>query len=134
MGFTRTDVKLSFDKPVFYINEEKKTVVCTLRYHLQTPVAYDDNNCFSSLGLGNIRGHVTQMSKCHPDDTFDTKVGTEIAYARAENMAYVEAMDHISKYNAQMLKLHSIYADFEIKYRNHNLHNKNYIKELGDKG
>ena len=140
MNFNRTDVKVSFEKPVFYINEEKRTVVCTLKYRVKTPFYAGTTKSeggktlaqdFSFLGLDDFEGEVRAKANCHDDDVFDAKIGTEIAYARAENIAYSEALNRIAGYNKGMMQLHSIFAEFEIKCRNHNAHNKQYIKDLG---
>jgi hypothetical protein len=142
MNFNRTDVKISFEKPVFYINEEKKTVVCTLKYRVKSPLYEEDmfrtrdkkdNRPFYFLGMGEFEGEVCAKAKCHADDKFDAKIGTEIAYARAENMAYSEALNYVVECNDGLMQLRSMFAEFEIKCRNHNSHNKQYIKELGEK-
>lgn len=136
MKFTRDDIKISFGKPVFYVNEEKKTVVCVLDYAMIMPHAVYEfgRNAYSSIGCYlPMGGSVRAKAKCHKDDKFDVQVGENIAFARAENMAYTEVFSKLRDYAKGLEFLYNRISDFEIKYRNHNLHNNEYIKELGEK-
>lgn len=138
MRFNREDVRISFRNPVFYVNEDKKTVVCTLKYVLKVPSTCFVPNGEALFGAPEIgifcpiEGSVVAKSKCHADDVFDAKIGKDIAFARAENIAYTECYQLLDEYRGGLKALYDKISDFEIKYRNHNAHNSQYIKELGD--
>lgn len=136
MRFTREDIKISFDKPVYYVNEEKKTVVCTLNYTVFVPLNYDvaafDVAAFY-YSIDNFSGSVTTKAKCHPDDVFDSDLGCDIAFARAENAAYSDSLRRITD-SCNVFKIFLKKVDaFKEKTIAHNNHNNDYVAELSEK-
>lgn len=145
MRFTRDDIKISFDKPVYYVNEEKKTVVCVLDYQALIPQAsfmpksvkipqdYVYTPSMGMVGFSGFYGSVKTKAKCHADDVFSPEIGCEIAFARAENAAYTEVWKVVDEYAAALEEFSAKITNFEIKADNHNLHNEDYVAELSEK-
>ena len=131
MKFSRDDIKISFGKPVFYVNEDKKTVVCVLDYEAKFP----GTEFFGDTGIymNDYTGQVKTKAKCHADDDFFAEIGCEIAFARAENAAYNEVERYVAKFEDGLNQYLGKIATFANKYANHNRHNNEYIEELGKK-
>lgn len=90
--------KLSFNDPIFYINEDKQLVTCVLsaypqllgnekisrvceaiaHYYLSDADYEKFCHCFT----------VTAYARLHPADTFDVETGKKVARAKAESKAY----------------------------------------------
>ena len=147
MRFTREDIKISFDKPVYYVNEEKKTVVCVLDYQALIPQATfipsktpesDEYSLFEHVSFGNVgflsfSGSVKTKAKCHVDDVFDSEIGCDIAFARAENAAYTEVLNVVREYASSLTEFLNKVDNFADKTISHNEHNSEYIAELSEK-
>lgn len=149
MRFTRDDIKISFDKPVFYVNEEKKTVVCVLDYKALIPKAgfspktvkrkeknaYDQlfGYTYGEVGFDSFKGSVKTKAKCHADDVFDPEIGCDIAFARAENAVYIEVWNIVHEYADALSEYWFKIDNFEDKVLAHNRHNSDYIEELSEK-
>jgi hypothetical protein len=90
--------KLSFNDPIFYINEDKQLVTCVLsvypqllgnekisrvceaiaHYYLSDADYEKFYHCFT----------VTAYARLHPADKFDVEAGKKVARAKAESKAY----------------------------------------------
>lgn len=145
MRFTRDDIKISFDKPVYYVNEEKKTVVCILGYKALIPqasfmpksVTVDEYGYWTGpigkLGFCDFEGSVTTKAKCHGDDVFDPEIGCDIAFARAENAAYSEVSRVVAEYENALNEYLAKIQAFQFKASSHNFHNDEYIADMSEK-
>ena len=126
----RTNFKISFDSSEtrFFVNEKKRTVVCMLNGHLNTPSwtmgAYVNEAWIKSYGV----------AKCSPEDTFDVERGKRIAMAKAENRAYLDALKLIEPYIENMEAYIAAYANFNGKVYRTCAHNSEYIDRLSCPG
>lgn len=85
----------SYDgKPVFYVNKEKRTVVCKIAGILRGYSGeYEDDlvrdhPATSSVGWEMVEMTFTGKAKCCPDDEWNETVGRQIAESRAKMKAY----------------------------------------------
>ena len=127
MGFNRSDIKISFnnDGTRFYVNEEKGTVVCSVEAYLLVPTNWD--SCVVIPGA-----HFTEkgIAKCAPGDTFDVERGKRIALARAENNAYIDAMNYLTDYYDKLSVMLQAITAFGDKAYRCCAHNEDYIDSL----
>ena len=109
-GFSRNNVKLTYTGvPEFYINENKRTVVCKLHTYVATPV---DETHFRGISLRSFSVNAIGRAKCSKDDEFDVERGKRIALGRAKSNIYIEAIHNITEQAEKLKYLHTICADF----------------------
>ena len=135
-----TQIKLSFEKPLLYIDAERKFVKCTLKgvLHLTKQVA-------ESLGFPeDLKVSARSTAICKEEDTFSESKGIKIAIAQAESNAYRNAAERLVRAwkrgndMANNLVLDADNPTFNTKVnlfvRKANgcvAHNKRYIAQIG---
>ena len=93
-------------KPVFYINEEKRTVVCKITGILRGFSGWNESNLVERhpatvwAGIGEAEMTFTGKAKCCPGDKWNETVGRQIAESRAKMKAYA-ALVQIAKESAE---------------------------------
>lgn len=142
MTFDRNDIKLSFERPQYQTNDRE--VKCTLKYRIQVPVMYQNDERWTRNGynphyvagtvqfeLGDFHT-VTGKAVCNSEDAFDKKTGREIAEARAEAKAYKHAEKLVKKYVMTVAEAYTNMAlAFEAKADYVQRHNAEYSAEIG---
>ena len=123
----RKDFKLSFDKTKieFLVNEKKRTVTCTLKAELLSPVGY-----LYWIGVPNTDIKAVGIARCHEEDNFDIERGKRIAMAKAENKAYQKCVLYLERYAKEMLEEMSYIGDFCQKVDEYCAHNEDYIESV----
>lgn len=111
-------LKLSFDLPEFFIDEEKGVTVCKL-----TSVLRDENKTiyyeFNTIGKAKISGN----------DTFDALIGRRISFAKAESKAYSRASKMFEKIIPNYIQSINTFRNFTEKAKNCVEKNNKYIEQ-----
>ena len=110
---SRTLTKITFDKPIYYINKEKRTVVCKL---------WAEWNCETWDNFGT--------ATAAPEDEWDEKLGKKIARARAEAAAYSRATELSNKTVDKIARTLRELCILQTKSKWCRVHNKKYITSL----
>ena len=134
-----TQIKISFEKPLLYVNAERKVVKCTLKgvLHLPKEVA-------KSLGYPeDLKVAARSTAVCKENDTFSEEKGIKIAIAQAESNAYRNAAERLVRtwkrgndivvdfLDEDNPTLNSKVNAFVRKANGCVTHNKRYITEIG---
>ncbi len=134
-----TQIKISFEKPLLYIDAERKFVKCTLKgvLHLPKEVA-------KSLGYPeDLKVAARSTAVCKENDVFSEEKGVKIAVAQAESNAYRNAADRlvrswkrgndieIAGTDEDNPTLNSKVNAFVAKANGCVAHNKRYIAQIG---
>ena len=75
----------------YYVNEEKKTVVCVAEYTIADSPDKELYKVFQGVPAALVRSKLLKqkgISKCSGTDIFDTEIGKRIAKARALREVY----------------------------------------------
>ena len=127
-NYSRNDIKITFNtEPVFYINEEKKTVACRMSGTIVGPKStyWGEPNfvCNSDISACGV-------AKCTENDVFDVNRGKRIALAKAENKIYLTALKRL-EYSANSMRfLLETLDNFSEKVYGCCAHNEDYIESL----
>jgi hypothetical protein len=142
MIYSRNDIKVSFEKPQYQTNGNK--VKCTLKYYVVVPEMQHREDYITERGynphavqtnamfeLGQLH-FATGVAKCSEGDTFNKKVGREIAEARAEAKAYKHAAKLVKKFVKSVAENYvNMALEFEAKADYVQRHNAEYAAEVG---
>lgn len=136
----RTEIKISFEKPLLYANAERRFVKCTLKgvMHLPKQVA-------KSLGFPeDFNVTAKSIAICKPGDKFSEEIGVKIAVAQAEANIYRNAAERLVRAWKRGNDVRVEYIDdpdhptlnlkvneFVRKANGCVEHNKRYVKEIG---
>lgn len=110
---SRTLTKITFDKPIYYVDKEKRTVVCKLWAEWN----YD---MWDNFGTATAA----------PEDEWDEELGKKIARARAESAAYSRATVLANKWVDTMARTLRELCKLQAKADGVKAHNKRYIASL----
>ena len=102
-------VRVGKEDCIFYINEEKRTVTCLIKYIDDRPVIYAAHNFLSELEFKNIqiwpdgidnyiKRQYVGVAKCSPEDKWDEETGKKLAFARAKMAFYKDFFHTFSNY------------------------------------
>lgn len=127
-------IKIHFDEPEFFVNEEKKTVTCKLRGGLVLPFELFNIRCFWMNRSFDEEKIVTATAKCSPEDTFDIDKGKRIALAKAENKITYYFSDNVVDriYSTIVSELTTSCEDFRLRSYKFAEHNYAYIEDLSN--
>lgn len=106
-------MKLRFEQPVYYINKDKKTVVCTIEANfyscelreLSPDFLYSDNT-FYAKGI----------TKCKELDIFNEETGKRIAESKAKMQAYKKAFNFLDSVKKDLNKKFEIITCTQVGY------------------
>ena len=129
----KNQIKVSFGKPKYYVNEAKRTVTCVLDYDLQVPMPTNYWQVINDTTFKGLCGTVTGTARCSEDDKFNTEVGMEIASSRAEQKAYVKCVTFLQKQWDNHMVYKKMLDDFTEKGRGVVSHNEVYINRIASK-
>ena len=136
----RQEIKISFEKPLLYIDEERRFVKCTMRGVMHLP-----NNVAKSLGFEpDVKVVAKSVATCKDDDVFSAEKGVKIAIAKTEANAYRNASDRLVRAwyrgndcivdyieSPEHPTLNSYVNAFVRKADGCIAHNKRYIEQIG---
>jgi hypothetical protein len=136
MRYNRSNIKVSFTgEPFFTINESEKTITCTLKANLVTPVpVQDDVPANSEAFIYGAAFSVVAKAKCSKNDVFDIERGKRIAMAKAENKIYAAAEFYLRKMRKSFAMMVTAIDDFNKKAVRCAAHNLDYIDTLSMQG
>lgn len=116
-------LKFRFDRTQFYVNEEKRTVVCKLTGILTGFTGDFENELAGSAKNTKVAFadefavmEFTAKAKCCPNDTFDEKTGKQIAESRAKMKVYATLQQMASKAAEYYTRQATVAADTQDKY------------------
>lgn len=132
---SRCNVKLVFNTPEFFVNEDKRTVACKVRFDVRTPKGnYTDGHLFNYAELADdwfcVGTDVVGVAHCSENDVWDVNVGCKMAKARAEEKAYRLVLGSVRKSVKELEELVAVGKDFIAAAENNCKHNEEYIAEL----
>lgn len=116
-------LKFRFDKTQFYVNEEKRTVVCKLSGVLTGFTGEFENELAGTAAATKVAFadefaimEFTAKAKCCPNDSFDEKVGKQIAESRAKMKVYATLQQMAAKSREHYEKQAQMAQAVEDKY------------------
>lgn len=93
---------IRFDDCKFYVNKEKRKVVCVLtgtKYKFEDFVEVQDNfSFFSPSYLTELPDKCIGIATCSPEDEWNEELGKKIAYSRLKRNFYRQFFNTASKY------------------------------------
>lgn len=127
----RNNIKISFEKPIYAVDEKNGVVVCTLKYKAAAPPSV----VFASKStIYGSPWHMTQIVKAvarvKNDDVFDINVGKKVSLAKAENLAYSYVNNWVKSAKSELLDACVAIMDFSNKTKKVREHNVEYIKKF----
>lgn len=127
----RNNIKISFEKPIYAIDEKNGVVVCTLRYKAEAP------NTIIFVSRGTIHGSpwymnqsVKAIARVKDNDTFDVNVGKKISLAKAENLAYSYVNEWAKSAFKALCSASDAIVEFSRKTKKVREHNVEYMKKF----
>lgn len=127
----RNNIKISFEKPVYTVDEKNGVVVCTLRYKAEAP------NTIISVSRGTIHGSpwdMNQMVKtvafAKNNDKFDANIGKKVSLAKAENLAYSHVNEWAKTAFKELCRASNAIVEFSRKTNKVRTHNAEYMKKF----
>lgn len=122
----KSEIKLSFGSgPAFYVNQEKRTVVCVLNCRIRKfSGGKSKNNYFKTTGIAS----------CIEGDVFNEKTGKMLAESKAKKKAYNKAARILKKRFENMAKRCNEYEfaseKFEYLEQKENIHLQGIMDNL----
>ena len=117
-------IKIKFDEPEFFVNEEKKTVACKLRGAINMPEG--------TYRVWEDFFNILATAECSPEDEFDIEKGKRIALAKAENKIFKRARRSLQYLKNDLEYTVNLIAGYEINSQSYIDHNEEYIKTIGN--
>lgn len=106
-------MKLRFEQPVYYVNKEKNTVVCTIEANFDScelrelsPDFLYSYNIFYAKGI----------TKCKELDVFNEEIGKRIAESKAKMQAYKKAFNFLDSVKKNLNKKFKIVTGTQVDY------------------
>ena len=126
----RNDIKISFEKPIYAVDEKNGVVVCTLRYKVKAP----NNVIFAARGticspLLMIQS-VKAVARVKDNDKFDVNIGKKVSLAKAENLAYSHVKEWVKTALKSLCNASDAIVEFTRKVNKVRTHNVEYIKKF----
>ena len=125
MRLSRNEIKLTFGKPCYHVNENDGTVKCRVSYHLQIPHDADGQLFIAPEKYSSV----TAIAKCRKGDKFDAEIGKKVARAKAESRAYARCANHLYPYMDKAFLKTTILSNFIEKAFDCVDHNAEYLKK-----
>ena len=127
----RNDIKISFEKPIYAIDEKNGVVVCTLRYKVKAPntVIFASRGTIYSSPWRMIQS-VKAVARVKDNDIFDVNVGKKVSLAKAENLAYSHVNEWAKTAFKSLCDTSDAIVEFTRKANKVRTHNVEYIKKF----
>lgn len=127
----RNNIKISFEKPIYAVDEKNGVVVCTLKYKASAPAGI----IFASKST--IHGspwHMHQMVKAvafaKNNDKFNVNIGKKVSLAKAENLAYSHVNNWTKTAFKELCRTSNAIVEFSRKTKKVREHNVEYMKKF----
>lgn len=133
-SLNKTHIKLKIKRESTIIDEKNRRVIHIIDWELDTPNLV--NILFWSIRNdgSDLYGRAKGVTICLQDDKFNPEIGKKLARAIAESNAYHNAAARIRKHlrqlNTIVNQISNIGADFIIKAKDIEVHNKEYQDSL----
>ena len=127
----RNDIKISFEKPEYIVDENNGVVICKLKFKMNAPkmcalatksTQWGNPWCFHQVSKG--------VAFAKDTDKFDVNVGKRVSLAKAENQAYSYVYNLVNESKSKLLDSVVACIDFENKVKRVKEHNVEYIKKF----
>lgn len=127
----RNDIKISFEKPEYIVDENKGVVICKLRFKMYAPkmcvlatksTQWGDPWCFHQVSKG--------VAFAKDTDKFDVNVGKRVSLAKAENQAYSYVNEWAKSAFKSLCDASNAVVEFTRKANKVRAHNVEYIKKF----
>lgn len=127
----RNNIKISFEKPIYAVDEKNGVVVCTLRYKTSAPstIIFASRGTIHDNPWYTIQS-VKAVAKVKDNDTFDVNIGKKVSLAKAENLAYSNVKNWMMLAHKEVVKTVRVMKDFKDKAEKVRAHNVEYIKKF----
>lgn len=127
----RNNIKISFEKPIYTVDEKNGVVICVLKYKADAPsnvIFASSGTIYSSPWYDTYS--VKAIARVRDNDKFDANVGKKVSLAKAENLAYSHVNDLVKSARISMCR--SLYAirSFSRKVNKVKKHNIEYMKKF----
>lgn len=120
----RSDIKIRFFNPEFYINEKKQTVTCKLSFRAETPYV------IRALINRWLSKTVIATATLKNNDSFDVNVGKKVSLAKAENLAYSHVNELAKTTFKSLCSASDAIVEFGRKTKKVREHNVEYMKKF----
>lgn len=130
----RNHIKLKIKKESTIVDEKNRRVIHIVDWEINAP------NLINILFWGihgdglNLCGRAKGIAICHPEDKFNPEIGKKLARTIAESNAYhnsaARIRKHLRQLNTVVNQISNIGADFIIKAKDIEVHNKEYQDSL----
>ena len=127
----RNNIKISFEKPIYAVDEKNSVVVCTLRYKVKAPaiVVFASESTIHGSPRHMIQS-VKAVARVKDDDVFDINVGKKVSLAKAENLAYSHVNEWAKTAFKSLCNASNAIVEFTNKTNKVRAHNVEYIKKF----
>ncbi len=122
----RNNIKISFEKPIYAVDEKNGVVVCTLRYNANAP----NNVIYASKNTIYMTQSVKAVARVKDNDVFDVNVGKKVSLAKAENLAYSHVNEWAKTAFKSLCGASDAIVEFTRKANKVRAHNVEYIKKF----
>lgn len=127
----RNDIKISFEKPIYSVDEKNGVVVCTLRYKAKAPnIVIFASRCTIHGSPWYMNQSVKAIARVKDNDTFDVNVGKKVSLAKAENLAYSYVNEWAKSAFKSLCGASNAVVEFTRKANKVKAHNVEYIKKF----
>ena len=106
-------MKLRFEQPVYYINKEKRTVVCTIEASFDS---YDLRELDPDFLYSNNTFYARGITKCKEPDVFNEEIGKRLAESKAKMQAYKKAFKFLDSFKKNLNKKFEIITSTQVDY------------------
>jgi hypothetical protein len=127
----RNNIKISFENPIYAVDEKNSEVVCTLRYKAKAPntVIFALKSTIHGSPWYKIQS-VKAVARVKDNDTFDVNVGKKVSLAKAENLAYSYVNEWAKTALKALCSASNAIVEFSRKTNKVRTHNVEYIKKF----
>lgn len=127
----RNNIKISFEKPIYAIDEKNGVVVCTLKYKVDAPstVIFASESTIYGSPWHMIQS-VKAVARVKDNDIFDVNVGKKVSLAKAENLAYSHVNEWAKTAFKSLCSASDAIVEFTRKANKVRAHNVEYIKKF----
>lgn len=137
LSLNKTHIKLKIKNESTIVDEKNHRVIHIVDWVLDAPDLMSDLFWTIRTDKLHLCGRAKGVAVCHPEDKFNPEIGKKMARAIAESNAYHNAATRIRKHlrqlNTVVNQISNIGADFIIKAKDIELHNKEYQDSLIEK-
>lgn len=117
-------IKIKFDDPEFFVNEENKTVTCKLRGFINMPEG--------TYRVWEDIVNTIATAECSPEDEFNIEKGKRISLAKAESKIFKRARKSLLLLKNDLEYTRDLISGYQINSQSYIDHNEDYIKTISN--